>query len=173
MEFKDQYLVVSSVDTLYMDCGLGNLFGGESWCGSYKDFLTILNTNFQVKPELQYIVLGGEACMWLISPTIILLSLIIRGELVNSGSLDNKLWGRLSALSEKLWNHGYYNEDSRRLKEMRSIIPRFLFFFPPLLIYLFIYHHRLAKFEEMLMQRGIAVTPVTTDFCAENVEVCF
>ena len=47
-----------------MDCGLGNLFGSDSWCGTYKDFLTILNTNFKVTESLQYIVLGGEACMW-------------------------------------------------------------------------------------------------------------
>ena len=44
--------------------------------------------------------------------------------MVNGGSLDNKLWGRLSALSEKLWNHQYYSEDLGRLKKMRQIIPR-------------------------------------------------
>ena len=75
--------------------------------------------------------------------------------MVNGGTVDNRLWIRGSALSEKLWNHDYYNEDAKRLHDMKNIIPR------------------LVKLEKSLEKRGIGYTPSGPEFCAKDVSKCY
>lgn len=71
--------------------------------------------------------------------------------MVNGGTVDNRLWIRGSALSEKLWNHEYYDVDSLRVNKMFDIIPR------------------LVKLEKSLEQRGIGYTPSGAHFCADHI----
>eukprot|EP01017_Pseudomicrothorax_dubius_P010311 TRINITY_DN13668_c0_g1_i14.p1 TRINITY_DN13668_c0_g1~~TRINITY_DN13668_c0_g1_i14.p1 ORF type:complete len:124 (-),score=27.88 TRINITY_DN13668_c0_g1_i14:123-494(-) len=89
-------------DSLYLDCGTGNYFGGNSWCEPYKTWWQIYNLNLTslVNPEN---ILGAEAALW--------------SELVTEDVLDAKLWPRLVALSEATWTPEFASKTSvaRRL----------------------------------------------------------
>lgn len=75
-------------DYYYLDCGRGNMFGGNSWCEPYKTWWTI----YQFDPE-DYIkddsVLGGQVAAW--------------SEVISEGVLHATLWPRAAALADKLW----------------------------------------------------------------------
>jgi hexosaminidase len=44
-KFPDNDIVMSPWDNLYLDCGLGNLFGDGSWCGKYRTWKDIYDFN--------------------------------------------------------------------------------------------------------------------------------
>eukprot|EP01017_Pseudomicrothorax_dubius_P010307 TRINITY_DN13668_c0_g1_i1.p1 TRINITY_DN13668_c0_g1~~TRINITY_DN13668_c0_g1_i1.p1 ORF type:complete len:435 (-),score=87.79 TRINITY_DN13668_c0_g1_i1:123-1427(-) len=94
--------IISANDHLYLDCGTGNYFGGNSWCEPYKTWWQIYNLNLTslVNPEN---ILGAEAALW--------------SELVTEDVLDAKLWPRLVALSEATWTPEFASKTSvaRRL----------------------------------------------------------
>jgi len=89
--YPDNKFILSNYDYLYLDCGMGNYFGDDSWCDPFKTWLTIYGfeptTMLSAKQMKQ--VIGAETCQW--------------GELFNYQSMD-KLYPRSSALAERVWS---------------------------------------------------------------------
>ena len=59
---KKNEIVLSNYDQVYLDLGLGGVFGD-----SYGDFLTwkmMYNNYNPVVPNIQGTIIGGETCMW-------------------------------------------------------------------------------------------------------------
>eukprot|EP00911_Craspedida_sp_UC1_P002289 UC1_evm1s1733 len=86
-------VVVSWYENVYMDCGLGNMFGKASWCDPYKTFLHMYSTDpLNGFPQDQlHRVLGGEAAMW--------------GEETSPASIHTRVWPRAAAYGGRLWAH--------------------------------------------------------------------
>ena len=79
-----------------MDCGLGNLWGGGSWCGGYKTWSSLYKFDVQShnkNPDNKGKVIGGELCAW--------------GELNNSDNIELNLFPRGIAVSEKWWSENF------------------------------------------------------------------
>lgn len=64
---------------------------------------------------------------------------------------ENKLWIRSSVIGEKLWNPTANDTMTSNINLAR----------------------RLVSMENRLINRGINAMPVTSEFCARNIEVCF
>ena len=49
-----------------MDCGLGNLWGGKSWCGLYRTWADIYKyePDMGVSEENKHWIIGGELAIW-------------------------------------------------------------------------------------------------------------
>eukprot|EP01022_Parablepharisma_sp_SALTPOND_P008179 TRINITY_DN135332_c0_g1_i1.p1 TRINITY_DN135332_c0_g1~~TRINITY_DN135332_c0_g1_i1.p1 ORF type:complete len:554 (+),score=36.06 TRINITY_DN135332_c0_g1_i1:99-1760(+) len=87
--YPNNKFILSPYDYLYLDCGVGNKYGGPSWCGYYKTWLHMYlfePTNYSV-PESK--ILGAEGCAW--------------GEQIDDSNVELKLWPRMGALAETLW----------------------------------------------------------------------
>lgn len=85
---NNQY-IMSPYDYFYLDCGLGDNFGGVAWCGDFKTWVKMYlfePTNFGLKESS---VLGGEACAW--------------SEMMNSDNVESRLWPRALSLAETFW----------------------------------------------------------------------
>ena len=90
-EYSKNKFILSNYDYAYLDCGMGNYFGANSWCDPYKTWLQIYNfepTKLIPQENLNQI-LGLETCQW--------------GELFNVDSLE-KTFPRASALAERAWS---------------------------------------------------------------------
>jgi len=92
-KLKDMYpnnsFILSPSDYLYLDCGVGNKYGGRSWCDPYKTWLKIYQfepTNYSL-PESN--ILGAEAPAW--------------AEQIDDFNIELKLWPRVLSLAERLW----------------------------------------------------------------------
>ena len=85
-------IILSPHDIYYLDCGLGNLWGGGSWCGNYKTWANLysyeLDYNFDAKNKHK--ILGGELCAW--------------GELNNDDNIELNLFPRAITVAEKWWS---------------------------------------------------------------------
>lgn len=88
-EYPDNKFILSPYDILYLDCGVGNKYGGPSWCGNYKVWLDIYRfepTDHNV-PESK--ILGAEGAAW--------------AEQIDDSNIELKFWPRLLPLAETLW----------------------------------------------------------------------
>lgn len=87
--YPNNKIIISPGDRFYLDCGMGNKYGGNSWCDPYHTWYSI----YTLEPT-QYLsasqVLGGEVVMF--------------GELVNDFVIDGKIWPRAAAMADRFWN---------------------------------------------------------------------
>eukprot|EP00358_Blepharisma_japonicum_P003780 CAMPEP_0202947410 /NCGR_PEP_ID=MMETSP1395-20130829/11575_1 /ASSEMBLY_ACC=CAM_ASM_000871 /TAXON_ID=5961 /ORGANISM="Blepharisma japonicum, Strain Stock R1072" /LENGTH=362 /DNA_ID=CAMNT_0049648645 /DNA_START=500 /DNA_END=1584 /DNA_ORIENTATION=- len=87
--YPNNKIVIAPSDVYYMDCGMGNPYGGISWCDPYHSWWSI----YLLEPT-QYLsanqILGGEVPMW--------------AELVNDWNIDGKIWPRAAGLAERYWS---------------------------------------------------------------------
>ncbi len=87
--YPNNKFILSPSNILYLDCAMGNKYGGTMWCGEYKTWLNMYMfepTNFTISEDR---ILGAEACMW--------------GEIVSDFNLELRLWPRVAAMAETLW----------------------------------------------------------------------
>lgn len=89
----NKYIIISSGDYLYMDCGLGNKYGDPTWCDDYKTWKTIYKIDL-FKKYRDFSVLGAQITLF--------------GELADDNSIIGRLFPRAISISEKLWNHEYH-----------------------------------------------------------------
>lgn len=85
----DNKYILSPYDFLYLDCGVGNKYGGPSWCGVYKTWLKIYEfepTNYGITESK---ILGAEGVAW--------------AEQIDEANVELKFWPRAVALAETLW----------------------------------------------------------------------
>ena len=83
--------IFSPGDHYYLDCGMGNKYGGLTWCEPYKTWLEVYNFEPEdyVSGEAKDRVLGGEVCAW--------------SEMNTDSNIHWKLWPRSAAMGERLW----------------------------------------------------------------------
>eukprot|EP00831_Metopus_contortus_P042591 TRINITY_DN3386_c0_g1_i2.p1 TRINITY_DN3386_c0_g1~~TRINITY_DN3386_c0_g1_i2.p1 ORF type:complete len:240 (+),score=27.91 TRINITY_DN3386_c0_g1_i2:216-935(+) len=87
--YPNQKVIYSPYNYLYLDCGLGNPYGGPAWCGDFKTWIHMHMfepENFEIKAEN---VLGAEACSW--------------SEINNDDNIEVKLWPRVLGMADTLW----------------------------------------------------------------------
>lgn len=82
-------MILSPSDYVYLDCGMGNKYGGNSWCDPFHTWYKILNLDMYKYSGGNFNILGSIACLW--------------SELVNDFNVMSKMFPRASALSEILW----------------------------------------------------------------------
>ena len=130
--FKKNKVILSPSDVIYLDCGAGSYYGFNSWCGDLSTWRHIYETNWTtlVGQEALDRVLGVEAALW--------------SELSNEDTLDGKIWPRLLALAEKLWNPEPKEKMARR---MQAAVNR-------------------------IRERGINSLPMLSGLCERNIESC-
>lgn len=135
--------IVSTYDTLYLDCGYGNwLVKGNNWCSPYKDWKLLYENDpvkilksfaVNVTEEVRKTILGQESAMW--------------SEQVDENSAPGKIWPRTAALAERLWtnpDHGWKGAEYR-----------------------FIYH------RERLVERGVQADALQPLWCMQNAGHCY
>ena len=63
-QYPDNYFIMNPSDYYYMDCGYGNVYGGDSWCGRLSTWKKIYS--FSPKEFLKDTskILGGEGAIW-------------------------------------------------------------------------------------------------------------
>eukprot|EP01015_Nassula_variabilis_P016606 TRINITY_DN2555_c0_g1_i6.p2 TRINITY_DN2555_c0_g1~~TRINITY_DN2555_c0_g1_i6.p2 ORF type:complete len:184 (-),score=43.99 TRINITY_DN2555_c0_g1_i6:87-638(-) len=98
-KMKDQKFVLNNNEHLYLDCGVGNLYGDGTWCGSYKTWKTIYEMPLLESKQ----IIGAVVSLF--------------GELVNDQVVDSTLWPRTSSLSEVVWSQ-------KRDKLQRNVVRR-------------------------------------------------
>jgi len=87
--YPNNKFILSPYDFLYLDCGVGNNYGGPSWCNNYKTWLQIYNfepTNYGLPESM---ILGAEGAAW--------------AEQIDDFNIELKLWPRMLSLAERLW----------------------------------------------------------------------
>lgn len=70
------------------------------------------------------------------------------GELNSASTMDGRLWSRSSVFSERVWNPSVNNG-------IQDIVSR------------------LVQNEERLIRRGFEPSPITSEYCGNNINVCF
>ncbi|ELT93601.1 hypothetical protein CAPTEDRAFT_180694 [Capitella teleta] len=83
----------------------------------FREYYAIEPTNFTTDPELQALVVGGEACIW--------------AEYLDGTNILSLLWPRASAIAERLWSakevndieEAKYRLDQQRCRMLRRGIP--------------------------------------------------
>lgn len=87
-------ILVSWSENYYLDCGLGNLFGDQSWCDPFKTGLQMYEADplqgFDSDADKARAV-GGETAAW--------------GELINSANVETRIFPRASAYGGRLWSY--------------------------------------------------------------------
>lgn len=126
-------VILSPYDYLYIDLGYGNIFGDRSWA-PFVEWKKIYNFNPYPAEIDRSRILGSEVTLW--------------AELNSDAAMDNHLWSRTSAFSERVWNALIHNGN-------QDIVTR------------------LYANEKRLLKRGIAASPVTSEHCARHVEICW
>lgn len=90
--FRETYpnvqTILSPGDFYYLDCGLGNRYGGKSWCDPFKTWWTIYSFEPTYYLNDQY-VMGGEVTAW--------------SELFNDQNIHTRIWPRAAAMADRLW----------------------------------------------------------------------
>jgi hexosaminidase len=82
-------LILTPGDYLYLDCGLGNKYGDDAWCGNYKTWKTVYN--FPIFQNYKnFTVLGSQVVLF--------------GELADENSIVGKIFPRACSLAERLWS---------------------------------------------------------------------
>jgi len=125
-------VILSPHDKWYLDCGFGNYYGNKSWCDPYKTWRTIYEFEPTENVEDKEKILGGEVCMW--------------SELVDSYSMDNKIWPRAAALN--LWS------PFEKQKNILDVL------------------HRLSAHSKRLQQRGIHASTILDTYCIKHPDMC-
>jgi len=109
--YPSNYLVFSLGDYYYLDCGMGNKYGGNSWCDPYKTWWRIYEFDPQTYLDDPF-VLGGEVTMF--------------SELSGDMNIHSKLWPRVVSLADVYWNDFDSNIDlvaiSDRLNAFADIL---------------------------------------------------
>jgi len=85
--------IVSPMDALYLDCGVGNAFGDGSWCGSWHGWRTIYDFDpfTRIDKKLHNRLLGAEGALW--------------SERANGDVLEARIWPRMLSLAERFWSN--------------------------------------------------------------------
>lgn len=87
---SNHYLVASYAGDFYLDCGLGNLFGGDgTWCEPLKTWHSIYRHTLDMEKNSEWFI-GVENTLF--------------GEMNNDATTDNKVWPRAAATGELTWN---------------------------------------------------------------------
>ena len=81
-------LIVSFIDYLYLNLGVGFIWGNDF--GQFITWLKVYNLPLKFAEIDDSRILGAEAALWT--------------EVSNEDTLDTYLWIRASALAERLWN---------------------------------------------------------------------
>lgn len=69
------------------------------------------------------------------------------GEVQNYNNVDGKIFPRASALAERLWNAQYHDT-------MKELITR------------------LRNLNKLMISQGLSVSPLTSEYCELNVDMC-
>ncbi len=86
--YPNQTYILSPYDYFYLDCGLGDKYGGGSWCDPMKTWARI--HSFEPSKYLNGTkILGAELPVW--------------SEVMSDQSVHEKIWPRAAAMSDKLW----------------------------------------------------------------------
>lgn len=130
---KTNKLILSPYDVLYLDVGFGNLFGGD-----YGKMKTWKQIYLNFKPKSYNLdssrILGGEVCLW--------------GEVNSDETMENKLWPRSNAFSERVWN----GEETDDLVDIAT---------------------RVINAEKRYRRAGFNVSPASSEWCSQNIEICW
>ncbi|GJQ81571.1 hypothetical protein Trydic_g9948 [Trypoxylus dichotomus] len=87
-------LILSHVNSWYLDCGFGAWQEGRApACSPYRTWQHMYKTNPWRRLMYQVTVLGGEVCMWT--------------EQVGEDSLETRVWPRSAAFAERVWSNPY------------------------------------------------------------------
>jgi len=114
-------VLFSNSDAWYLDCGYSAWVGeGNNWCSPYKGWQIVYDNNPRQmyrdqggNPELEYLILGGEAAMW--------------SEQVDGAAVMHKVWPRASALAERLWSDpttGWKQAEIRMVSHRENLVRR-------------------------------------------------
>lgn len=104
-EHSHRDIILASGDYLYLDCGLGNKYGDDTWCGGYKTWKTIYSFPL-IDAYKNFNIIGSEATLF--------------GELADENSIIGKIFPRINSLSEILWN------SENKVKDIKSFFYRLL-----------------------------------------------
>ena len=88
-KYPKNKFILSPYDVLYLDCGVGNKYGGPSWCANYKTWLQIYLFEPTSYGLPQNRILGAEGAAW--------------GEQIDDSNIELKFWPRMASLAETLW----------------------------------------------------------------------
>eukprot|EP00298_Acanthocystis_sp_HF-20_P010815 c19063_g1_i1.p1 GENE.c19063_g1_i1~~c19063_g1_i1.p1 ORF type:complete len:682 (+),score=274.47 c19063_g1_i1:51-2096(+) len=138
-------VILSDASQLYLDCGTGDWLAGRvSWCEPYKTWESIYNyepTGISVlTPDVQHLVLGGEAAMW--------------SEQSDATMLDSRLWPRASALAERFWSPQPILNNANRITQDQ----------------MFFAYKRMIVHRERLVARGVAAMVVQLEWCKSTIK---
>mmetsp|Transcript_29899 Transcript_29899/g.27367 ORF Transcript_29899/g.27367 Transcript_29899/m.27367 type:complete len:140 (-) Transcript_29899:61-480(-) len=90
--YSESKVILSTYDTLYLDCGFGNYFGNDAWCNPMHTWRQIYYwepTSF-LNPDDVARVQGAEACQW--------------SELNSDVSVMDRIFPRAASLAERIWS---------------------------------------------------------------------
>eukprot|EP00347_Sterkiella_histriomuscorum_P002169 403369202 len=108
---KNKYVFYTKT-SYYLDCGRGNKFGGDSWCGSYRHWMTVYE---QEPTEIiqDDLLMGGAVAAW--------------SELYDSDSLHANMWPRAAAFADRYWSKNQavnLQKVAMRLNSFKDVITR-------------------------------------------------
>eukprot|EP00347_Sterkiella_histriomuscorum_P002839 403366601 len=108
---KNKYVFYTKT-SYYLDCGRGNKFGGDSWCGSYRHWMTVYE---QEPTEIiqDDLLMGGAVAAW--------------SELYDSSSLHAHMWPRAASLADRYWSKNQavnLQKVGMRLNSFKDVITR-------------------------------------------------
>lgn len=84
-------IILSTYTYLYLDCGLGNSLGDNSWCDPFKTWKRIYSLDVTANGEIdRNRILGGELALWT--------------ETSHTDDFNQKVFPRAVALNFNLWN---------------------------------------------------------------------
>jgi hexosaminidase len=81
--------IMSPYDFVFTDCGLGNAYGGSTWCDPFHTWSKMYNfepTNYGIE---QNRILGGEVCAF--------------SEVLNEDNIEAVIWPRAASYAALLW----------------------------------------------------------------------
>jgi hexosaminidase len=84
----DRNIILTPGEVLYLDCGSGNKYGDETWCGNYHTWKDIYKISL-IDNHNSFRVLGYQATLF--------------GELADENSISGKIFPRALSLAERLW----------------------------------------------------------------------
>ncbi|GAQ45961.1 woronin body major protein [Aspergillus tubingensis] len=158
---KGYDVIVSSADSMYLDCGIGGFltndprydvmsnpdastpnfnYGGNggSWCAPYKTWQRIYDYDFTqnlTATQAQHII-GAEAPLW--------------SEQVDDVTVSSLIWPRAAALAELVWSGNRENGQKRTT----------------------LMTQRILNFREYLVANGVQATALVPKYCVQHPHAC-